>query len=144
MNTDKKKDKKPVNKPKKRVDIGVCQFCGGPIREYSNGWGCKNREDCGAFIYKTDKFFGIVIKKYLGKSVAVRLLEGKKVKYTNVDIHGVKIDMEIGLSYDRTGTYKYRYTMNYLNYDKKNDKNFPHELDSGYGFDVSGFDVMNS
>ena len=140
----KKPFKNLENKPKKRVDIGVCQFCGGPIREYYNGWGCKNRDECGSFIYRNDKFFGIVLKRNLSKTNAIRLLEGKKVRLYKVDIHGVKIDMDIGLGYDRTGTYKYRYTMNYLNYDRKNDKNFPHELDSGYGFDVTGFDIMNS
>ena len=132
------------NKPKKRINIGVCQFCGEPIREYKAGWGCTNRDECGSFIYRNDKFFGIVLRRHLSKTNAVKLLEGRKVRLYKVDIHGTKYDMDIGLGYDRSGTYKYRYTMNYLHYNKKDDKNFPKELEDGYGFDVTGFDAMNS
>lgn len=129
---------------KKKIDrdLGICQFCGSPVREYSYGWACSNKE-CKTVIYKDDKFFHQVLKKPISKSKAITLLTGGKVRVNNVNIHGVKHDMDIGLSYDRSGTYANRYTMNYLDYDWKKDPNFEHGLDSGDHSEVTGFDILN-
>lgn len=129
------------NKNKNRV-LGTCQFCGEPIKEYSYGWACSNKE-CKTVIYKDDKFFYQVLKKPISKSKAVKLLTGGKVLVKNVDIHGVKHDMEIGLGFDRSGVYANRYTMNYLDYEWKKDPNFSHELDSGEHGEISAFDLLN-
>ena len=130
-------------KPKRQPVLGKCQFCGSDIKEYSYGWACSNKE-CKTVIYKDDKFFHQVLKKPISKSKAVKLLTGGKVKVTNVNIHGIKHDMYIGLGYDRSGTYANRYTMNYLDkYDTDKDENFVSELDSGNHGEVTAFDIMN-
>ena len=131
-------------KPKKQRDLGICQFCGEPIREYSYGWACSNKE-CKTVIYRDDKFFYQVLKKPLSKSKAITLLTGGRVKVTNVNIHGVKHDMYIRLGYDRSGVYANRYTMNYLDkYDRKKDRNYANELDSSEQYGISAFDAINS
>ena len=129
-------------KPKKKRDLGFCKFCGEPVREYSFGWACSNK-DCKTVIYRDDKFFYQVLKKPISKSKAITLLTGGKVKLTNVYIHGVKHDMEIGLGYDRSGVYANRYTMSYLDYDVKKDPNFDSSLDSGDHQEITAFDILN-
>ena len=130
--------------PKKKQfkTLGTCQFCGEPIREFPFGWGCTSKE-CGTVIFKDDKFFFQVLHRPITKAKAVTLLTGGKVRLNRVDIHGVKHDMEIGLSFDRSGTYKNRYTMNYLDYDRKKDPNFNKKLDSGQSEALTAFDILN-
>ena len=127
---------------KKRRSLGVCQFCGEPIYEYSFGWACSNKE-CKTVIYRDDKFFHQVLKKPISKSKAITLLTGGKVSLKGVDIHGVKHDMDIGLSFDRSGTYANRYTMNYTDYERKKDPNFNSDLDSGSDGHLTAFDILN-
>ena len=127
-------------RPKRKVDLGLCQFCGEPIREFTYGWGCTG-SGCGSFIFRNDKFFSDVLKHKINRSNAVRLLVGDTVTFYGVEIHHVKHDVEIGLGFDRSGQYKYRYTMKYLDYDVKKDPNLTWEVEEEY--EVTGFDVLN-
>jgi len=114
-------------------DLGQCKFCGEPVREFASGWGCTGT-GCGSFIFRDDKFFSQVLGHRMNKSYAKSLLTGSTVTFYKVDIHGELHDVEIGLGFDRSGKYKYRYTMNYLDYDKKKDKKEKQ---------LTGFDLLN-
>ena len=121
-----------VRKSRKQ-NLGVCQFCGEPIKEIPCGWGCLNRS-CGAFIYRDDHFFTTVLGRKVNCSSACALLKGETLYFHQVQIKDKTCDVSLSFGQKEDGNYKYGYFLNFLDNKRKEP---PKERQ------VTGFDLLN-
>ena len=120
-----------MKKFKQKGDLGKCQFCGSPIREFQSGWGCVGT-GCGAYIYRDNIFFRKLMGERISRSTAVKLLQGDPVSLYGVTICGRKLDVGVSFGLSDSGSYKYKYFVWDLEKKKK-----------GETVEITGFDLLN-
>lgn len=81
--------------------VGTCSRCGKPVIENSKGFSCSaGRENCGFFIFKSDKRIG---RNYTAAEISELLSTGRVMLKNCVSSKGKKYSAVFSL--DDTGTY---------------------------------------
>ena len=117
----------------KKQNLGVCQFCGTPIREFALGWSCSSIS-CGANLFRDDKFFQKVLHRKITKSYAKQLLNGETIRFNDVDVHGESLDLDVSWGLTDDPNYKYGYHVEFIN--------SKHKVDTKEKV-VTAFDLLN-
>ena len=81
--------------------VGTCPRCGKPVVENSKGFSCSaGREDCGFFIFKSDKRIG---RNYTSAEISELLRTGRVTLKNCVSSNGKKYSAVFSM--DDTGKY---------------------------------------
>lgn len=85
----------------KTKTVGICPRCGKPVIENSKGFSCSaGRENCGFFIFKSDKRIG---RNYTAAEISELLSTGRVTLKNCVSSNGNKYSAVFSL--DDTGKY---------------------------------------